>query len=152
MIHERDQCHRNLKAELDINSSKTKPSKHQFRADSFIQLRACWQRGLSGISEKLEVNTAIEDFEPTEIYPLHSNTDFINSDLSKVREIGKDRVDKFVSVKITQSGGWRLQNPKFSEVLTVPRSVTKRQQKAALTNATKQAEVISELLLQSTAM
>ena len=81
MIQEREQCHSNLKAELDINNFKAKPSKHQFRADSFIRLRACWQRGLSKNFEKLKVNSANEDFELTEMYALHSNTDVINLEL-----------------------------------------------------------------------
>ncbi len=65
---------------------------------------------------------------------------------------GRDRVDKFVSVKITQEGGWMLENPKFSEVLTVPRPITARQHKAALNHANLQIEAMACLLLQSTGM
>ena len=84
MIQEREQCHSNLKEELHMNNFKATPSKHQFRADSFIRLRACWCRGLSEIFERLHANTVIEDFEPTEIDTLHSNTDVVNLDLSNV--------------------------------------------------------------------
>ena len=65
-----------------------------------------------------------------------------------------DRLDRtaLTSVKITQEAGWKLQNSKFSEVLTVARPVTSRQQRDALSNAQQQVEVMTDLPLQSTGM
>ena len=151
MIQERELCHNNLKTELRIAEYKAKPSTHRLKITSFIRLRACWQKGLEKVFNSLLKHKA-DDFIPKEMHGLHSINESINFDLTNVREIREKRVDKFVSVKVGQVDGWKLENPKFPEILTVQRSPTKRQQKAALNHAKQQVEVMSELLLQSTGM
>ena len=151
MIQERESCHKNLKDELCVDKHKVKPSIHQFKADSLIRLRACWRKGLNEIFKDLAERIASES-NSDNITSMHSKNIIVNPELVNVRKIGEDRIDKFVSVKITQADGWRLQNPTFSEILTVPRAITARQQKAALNHANQQVEVMSGLLLQATGM
>ncbi len=150
MIQERERCHQNLKDEFCANK-KAKPNIHRFQADSFIRLRACWRRGLDLLFSELTECHA-NKIDNVELHSLHSTASLINSELVDVVSTGRDRVDKFVSVKITQEGGWMLENPKFSEVLTVPRATTARQHKAALNHANQQIEAMAGLLLQSTGM
>ena len=124
MIQERELCHGNLKQEMDIDNCWTKPSKHQFKADSFIRLRACLHRGLKVVLDNLQLAKSNFNDKPVQLHALHFINIAINHDVVNVEEIGKDRVKKFVSVKIAQPDGWKLQNPKFKEILTVPRSIT----------------------------
>eukprot|EP00794_Sanderia_malayensis_P010665 gene10665-11794_t len=151
MIQERELCHKNLKDELSVNKHKVKPSIHQFKADSFIHLRACWRKGLNEIFKDLTKGVVNESNLIT-LTSMHSKNIIVNPELLNVRKIGEDRVNRFVSVKIAQVDGWQLQTPTFSEVLTVPRAITARQQKAALNHANQQVEVMSRLLLQATGM
>ena len=149
MIQEREKCHQNLKQEIlpDVN---TKANEHKIRPDSFIRLRAAWQKCLQELFAELKSNKA-ENTTNSSIHALHSQ-DKLNDELVAVRQLGKTRLDKFVAVKITQENGWCLQNPRFSEILTVPRAITARQQKAAINQANIQIETMTNLLLQSTGM
>ena len=143
MIQERESCHQNLKAELGCNQT-IRPKLHQFKADSFVCLRACWRKGLDNFSNSTHNNETL--------HSLHSPHNVLNPNLKNIVAIEEDRVDKFVCVKITQPNGWFLENSKFPEVLTIPQAMTPRQQKSALNHASQQIEVMSGLLVQSTGM
>ena len=150
MIQEREKSHRNLQTELQ-NDNKAKPTLHQFRAESFLHLRAAWHKGINSVFEETKANKQ-NNITDGKLFALHSKSVTLNSDLTTVRETGKNRLDKFVAVKINQENGWCLQNPKFPEVIAVPRAPTARQQKAALNQANVQIEAMTDLLLQSTGM
>ena len=86
-----------------------------------------------------ERNESLPDLDRAElldhaILTLRTNVGNCNRHLTKVREIENDMVAKIISVKTTQQGGWRLQNPKFSLGSTVPRSIAKRHPKTTLSN------------------
>eukprot|EP00112_Aurelia_sp_Birch-Aquarium-sp1_P005482 Seg1622.9 transcript_id=Seg1622.9/GoldUCD/mRNA.D3Y31 product="hypothetical protein" protein_id=Seg1622.9/GoldUCD/D3Y31 len=150
MIQEREKCHRNLKIELSSDNN-SKPNDHKFRSNSFIRLRAAWHKGLLILFQELKANKQ-ENLANSSLYHLHCKEISLNKELLTVRELGEERRDKFVAVKINQENGWCLQNPKFPEVLSVPRKQTARQQKAALNHANVQIEAMAGLLLQSTGM
>ena len=105
IIQERELCHRNLKQELDIDNCWTIPSKHQFKAGSFTPLHACWGRGLKVVFENLQLAKSSFNDQPVQLNALHSINNAINHDVVNVEEIGKDRIKKFVSVKIAQLDG-----------------------------------------------
>ena len=124
MIQEREKCHRNLKLEL-MSDNSTKPTTYKFRYNSFIRLRASWHKGLILLVHKLKSNKQGNLLLHT-LYPLHCKDISLNKELLYVRKLGEERRDKFVAVKINQVNGWCLENPKFPEVLSVPRKQTAR--------------------------
>ena len=151
LIQERERCHKNLKDDLSLSNSTAKPKKHEFRISSIARLRASWRKGLAQIFKKLKQHSQEEPTEPS-IVSLHSDSVILNPDLVNARETGRERLEKFVAVKVTQKNGWCLENPKVSEMCSAPKAQTSRQKNAALNQAKVQVEAMSSLLLQSTGM
>eukprot|EP00112_Aurelia_sp_Birch-Aquarium-sp1_P026730 Seg9689.1 transcript_id=Seg9689.1/GoldUCD/mRNA.D3Y31 product="hypothetical protein" protein_id=Seg9689.1/GoldUCD/D3Y31 len=114
IIQEREKCHQNFKQEMLPNVT-AKPNEHKIRPDSFIRLRAAWQKCLQELFAELKNNKAENNTESS-IHALHSQ-DKLNDELATVRQLAKTRLEKFVAVKISQENGWCLQNPRFSEIL-----------------------------------
>ena len=101
--------------------------------------------------KKLKQHSHIEPTEPS-IVSWHSDSVILNPDLVNARETGRERLEKFVAVEVTQKTGWCLENPKFSEICSAPMAQTSRQKHAALNQAKVHVEAMSSLVLQSTGM
>ena len=99
--------------------------------------------------DELRHSTSSEVDNEIPLHSLHNRNLALNSAIVEARDTGKDRMEKYIAVKVTQENGWQLQKPTFSEVLTVAKPPTARQQKASLNNAQKQIETMATLLLDS---
>ena len=148
MIQEREICHRNLQEELSVDIHNRTPNAHNIRSNSLLRLRACWFRGFEALFSELKERISSDEPEIC-LHALHNSSLTLNPDIVKCDEIGRDRVSKYIAVKIEQENGWRLQNPSFSEILSVSRPPTARQQRAALNNAQHQIETMATILLDS---
>ena len=127
-----------MKTELNLHNSMVKPGKHKFRSSSIARLRASWRRGLAHIFQSIKESN---QEEPTaqNVVSLHSDSVILNPDLVNARETGKERLKKFMAVKMTQKNGWCLENLKFSEMCSVQKAKTSRQKNTALNQAKVQA-------------
>ena len=148
MIQEREVCHRNLQEELSVDIHTSKPNAHSIRSGSLLRLRSCWFRGFESLFAELKGIISLDEPKIC-LHALHNNNLTLNPDIVKCDEIGRDRVAKYIAVKIEQKNGWKLQNSSFSEILSVSRPPTARQQRAALNNAQQQIETMAALLLDS---
>ena len=110
-----------------------KANEHKIRPDSFIHLRAAWQKYLQELFAELKSNK-VENNTESSSHALRSQ-EKLNDELVAVRQLAKSRLEKFFAVKILQENGWCLENPKVSEIVTVPSAITARQQKAAMNQA-----------------